>query len=489
MSPSSLPGRHGVLAPRFALPLLVLLAVLAGCTASDSVPGMHGAAARTTRVWVNLRSRPHLEAAPAIEDFAARGQFVVDELQRNAAASQGPLISLLQQRNAKFEPFWITNSVLVEADDETRKMIAGLPEVESIEPDEPIALNEPQNPVSNSAEPDVYSSGLTVEWNVNRTRAPEVWDNYHAEGAGIVIGIIDTGYSFHPAINQRYRGYRGVNTYDHNYNWYDPIAGDLAQCVKTPCDDNGHGTHVTGTAVGRDGDHVYGVAPEAQFISCRALKNGFGTTADIIKCYQWFLEPRDLNFSNPDTSLRPQIVSQSLGGSPSTAVAQSNTAMIAAGILSVAAAGNNGGCKTVSYPGGYPDVLAVGALGYESNTIAYFSSGGPSLYASAIKPDVMAGGASVTSAWLSNGYKTISGTSMATPAVSGVAALVMSAVPHYFDHPGDLISLLQATANRDVAGDTRNSNCGLGYPNNLTGWGEIDAYQAVHGGLLANPLK
>ncbi|HWC96275.1 MAG TPA: S8 family serine peptidase, partial [Candidatus Sulfopaludibacter sp.] len=205
---------------------------------------------------------------------------------------------------------------------------------------------------------------------------------------------------------------------------------------------------------------------------------------------QWFLEPRDLNGNNPETSRRPQIVSQSLGGGATTAMGEANTAMVAAGILSVAAAGNNGGCKTISYPGGFPDVLAVGALDHESSTTAYYSSGGPSsLYPSVFKPDVVAGGSDVTSAWLSNGYRTISGTSMATPAVSGVAALVMSAEPKWIGHPGGLINLLLLTANKDVVADTKKASCALGYPNNAFGWGEIDANAAVGFAQLAQPEK
>lgn len=470
---------------RVILPLLVLLVILAGCS-SDSVPAPHSATAGTTRVWVNLRSRPHLEAAADIADFTARGQFVVDELQRNAAESQGPLIAFLQQRNLTFKPFWITNSIVVDADDETRRQIAAMPDVESIEPEREIALDDPETTAT--ANPDVYSAGLDVEWNVSRTNAPKVWDSRDIQGQGIVVGVVDTGYAFHPALDERYRGYRNGSTPENTYNWADFVPKDRAACINTPCDGNGHGTHVTGTVLGRLGNHVYGVAPGAQFISCRALNDaGAGLWEYVVSCYQWFLAPTRLNGGNADASRRPNIISASLGGgSPVVALGEANTALVAAGILSVAAAGNNGGCKTVGYPGGYSDTLTVGALANKSSTIATFSSGGPSSIApSTVKPDVVAGGENVTSTWLSGGYKTISGTSMATPAVSGVAAVVMSAVPYYIGKPSELKTLLQDTANRNVSAGSR--SCGAGYPNNVTGYGEVDAWAAVQKGLLVHP--
>src|SRR5215469_11425483 len=151
-SPSS-----GRVAPavRALCSFLVLLAVLAGCATSDSVPGMSkfpsGDKAGTTRFFAMLRSKPHLEGAAAISGFGARGLFVVNELKRNAASSQGPVISFLEQRGVKYEAFWIANMIWVEGDDETRKLLAELPEVESIEPDATITLDDPPAPEFSSA--------------------------------------------------------------------------------------------------------------------------------------------------------------------------------------------------------------------------------------------------------------------------------------------------------------------------------------------------
>lgn len=458
------------------LPFFILLIVLAGCATSDSGPGKSEAVAGTTRFWVSLRSRPQLEAAPAITDYAARGQFVVDELHRNAAASQGPLISFLEQRNAKFETFWVANAIWVEADEETRKRIADLPDVESIDPDEPIVLNDPQVAVSSLPGPQATST-LEVEENVKRTRAPEVW-NLGAEGQNIVVGIVDTGVEWtHPALKDKYRG-NGSRGLNHNYNWYNTVDN---VCKTSPCDGNGHGTHVTGTVVGRDGNIAIGVAPGAKFIACKALSaGGSGSMSAVLGCYQWMLAPTELNGANPNPALRPQIVSASLGGGGKAAMIQAVANLQAAGILSVAAAGNSGGCDKVSFPGGAPDGLGVGALTADSaqNTMASFSSGGPAPGVVQVKPDLVAQGVAVKSAWPNNGYNTISGTSMATPAVSGVAALVMSAEPAWVGHPKELADLLRNTANSQVFLGSHPS-CGGGYPSKAYGWGMVDAYAAV----------
>jgi serine protease AprX len=470
---------------RAVFPFLILLMVLSGCTTSDSALGKSamrsGNPAGAMRFWVNLRSRPRLQGATAISDYAARGQFVVDELRRNAAASQGPVISILEQRNVKYQAFWIANSIWVEGDDETRKLLAELPEVESIEPDQQIVLDDPPPMASPAQQPITDASGLTIELNVSRVHAPEVWD-MGTDGTGIVVGVIDTGFVPHPAITSKFRGYKNTgSTFNNPYNWFD-AADDPAgnACFRAPCDDNGHGTHVTGTILGRDGNHAIGVAPGAQFIACRALRNGFGSAKSVVSCLQWFLAPTDLSGQNANSSLRPQIISASLGGGSNlTGLSEALSNLQAAGTLSVSAAGNSGACKTISYPAALNYGLAVGALTVDStNTLSTYSSSGPIPNSSLIKPDVVAQGDSVTSAWLRNGYNTISGTSMATPAVSGVAALVMSARPQWIGHPADVAELLRVTANPDVSAPKR-PTCNAGYPNMASGWGLVNAEAAV----------
>jgi subtilisin family serine protease len=230
---------------------------------------------------------------------------------------------------------------------------------------------------------------------------------------------------------------------------------------------------VTGTILGRDGANAIGVAPGAKFIACKAFNRGVGEWSTVIACLQWFMMS-----SNP--ALRPQIINMSLGGGNSLALAQAMTSLQATGTLPVAAAGNGGGCKKITYPGGLSDVLAVGALTDDesTNTLANYSSSGPLTNSSEIKPDVVAQGTNVRSAWLGGLYRSLSGTSMAAPAVSGVAALVMSARPSWVDHPADVAQLLRETANPNVSAPNR-PTCNGGDPNNASGWGMVDAQAAV----------
>jgi subtilisin family serine protease len=462
-------GRRIGLTFRAAVPLLILLIVLAGCATSDSVPGGSrlptGSAAGTSRFFVNLRSRPQLDAAAGIADNAARGQFVMDELRRNAASSQASLISFLNLRNVKHEAFWIANAVWVEADEKTRELIAGMPEVKSIEPDGQITLDDPPAAASSGPRATADATGLGIEPNVERVHAPEAWA-LGANGQGIVVGVMDTGFAKHPAISDRYDGF-----------WLDTSG----QRCSSPCDGNGHGTHVTGTILGRDGGDVIGVAPEAKFIACKALANdGSGTLQSVLECLQWFMAP------GGKVAARPSIVNMSLGGSgryEGWAAAINN--LQAAGTLSVAAAGNSGGCKTIVYPAAISEVLTVGAVRADSDTVSTYSSSGPVAAAGLIKPDLMAQGDLVRSAWPGPAYRSVSGTSMATPAVSGVAALVMSVAPHLIRSPADLATLLRNTANGNVSPDNR--TCG-GDKRYTVGSGLVDAHAAVLEALRPRPV-
>ena len=223
----SLPEARRVVALRDVVPFLILLAILSGCATSDSVPGgsrLPGeAASANTRFFVNMRGRPHPEGVAAISDYASRGNFVVDELRRTAAASQAPVISFLKQRRVKYEAFWIANTILVEAGDETRKLIAGFPEVESIEPDQQIVLDGTPA-IASAAQPSIADASelYMTGYNVARLHAPGVWKTA-TEGAGIVVGVIDSGFEPHPALNARFRGFKDEgDQFDNAYKALNP---------------------------------------------------------------------------------------------------------------------------------------------------------------------------------------------------------------------------------------------------------------------------
>jgi len=269
-----------------------------------------------------------------------------------------------------------------------------------------------------------------VEWNVSKVNAPAVWAQGFT-GQGVTVGIIDTGTDLsHPAVHDKYRGFnKETGAVDNNYNWFDAVNGKTA-----PYDDNEHGTHVTGTSVGGSPTgYAIGMAPDAKWVTSKILDgNGSGTLETVTKGLEWMLAPRDSAGANPDPTKAPDIVSNSWGTNNGKLTAFENIwkAFVAAGIEPVAAAGNAGPRpSTVGAPGSYPEGISVAATD-KDDKIASFSSRGPSPIKGADgsdhKPDVAAPGVNVTSSVPGGKYATFSGTSMATPAVTGVVALLLS---------------------------------------------------------------
>lgn len=228
-------------------------------------------------------------------------------------------------------------------------------------------------------------------WGVQRVKAALVWPR--AQGRGVKVAVIDTGIDpAHPDLRGAVAG--GFNAVD----------------VSKPgewSDKEGHGTHVAGTiGARRDGDGVVGVAPQASLYSVRVLdENGNGTYDDVIAGIQWAV----------DNGV--QVANMSLGadeGSP--ALEQAVKEASRRGLLIIAASGNAGG--PVGYPAKYPETIAVGASDKTDKT-AWFSNRGPEV-------DFIAPGVDVLSLKRGGGTETLSGTSMATPHVAGLAALALS---------------------------------------------------------------
>ena len=112
-----------------------------------------------------------------------------------------------------------------------------------------------------------------IEWNIRHINAEKGWKEFGTSGFGMLFASADTGVDFmHPALRGNYAGVQPNGEVDHNYSWWDGVKDALADgkgpCginSPVPCDDNGHGTHTTSTAVGREG---LGVAPGAKWIAC-----------------------------------------------------------------------------------------------------------------------------------------------------------------------------------------------------------------------------
>ncbi|MFQ5594752.1 MAG: S8 family serine peptidase, partial [Anaerolineae bacterium] len=218
---------------------------------------------------------------------------------------------------------------------------------------------------------------------------------------------------------------------------------------------------------------------------------GFGTPASYVDCFQFFLAPTDLDGQNPRSDLAPDIINNSWAcvesegchpGDPlwEDTIGPAVEALTSAGIAVVVSAGNAGpGCQSVRYPPAiYSQALSVGAT-QSGGLVAGFSSRGPvTVDGSGLPaPDLTAPGAKVISSFPGDSYVTMSGTSMAGPHVAGTIALLWSAQPQLV---GDLAVTEQVL--RASATPIADITCGGdadGLPNNVYGWGIINADAAV----------
>ncbi len=424
-----------------------------------------------------------LNADPETIKIAVRSA-VVTSLHQQAASSQATLLKFLENekingRVSSIKSYYIINLVYVRLSPELIETIASFPEVGSIEPNRKVELIRPRpGPV--------YPQTSSIGWNINHVKAPQVWNELGINGAGVVVGIVDTGVDWqHEALKTKYRGYNPANPNRpvHAYNWFDPYYYDEGDF---PDDWDGHGTHVTGTLVGAgpSGRNQIGVAPGSRWIAARGLDDdGYGTDADLLAALQWMLAPTPNHdgTGTPNPAMAPDIVNNSWGDD---AVCRPFYKRVIqnlrnAEILPVFAAGNEGpAAGTICLPGNYLESFTVGAIN-SNNALASFSSTGPGACGSFTKPNVSAPGVSIRSAlsWApdrNRGYEggaDWSGTSMAAPHVSGVAALLRSAKPSLT--VAQLEQVISSTAVKLT--NTRFPQS----PNHGFGHGLIDAYAAV----------
>jgi subtilisin family serine protease len=429
----------------------------------------------TATFWINLREKADLSAAAGIADRSAQGDFVYERLTETAASSQKGLLSLLEAEGVDHESFWIANTIRVTADRELLEQLAARPEVEQITADRVYDLPQP-------IEGKVENTIQAVEWGIDRINAPEVWSEFGTRGEGIVVGAIDTGALFnHSALVAQYRGNLGGGSFDHNYNWHDPslVCGNPSL---VPCDNNGHGTHVTGTMVGDDGDpgpNQIGVAPHAKWIIAKGCESSTCSNTALLSSGQFILAPTNLQNQNPDPARRPHIVNNSWGGGATTDpwYRQTVQAWVAAGIYPQFANGNNiPGCTAAGNPGNLEESYSTGAFDI-NNAIAGFSNRGPSAFGShIIKPNISAPGVNVRSSWNNGAYNAISGTSMASPHVTGAIALLWSLAPALERDIPATRALLDQTAI-----DVSDLTCGgTAENNNVWGQGRLDVLAAAN---------
>ncbi len=404
----------------------------------------------------------------------AQRSAVVSELKTTSLESQQNVTQYLEKQaekgNAKdIKSYYIVNGMAVTATKKNAQKNATFNEVEKKFPNETRQLF--KSKVAETKTPKTETE--KVEWNVDRIGAPQAWE-MGIDGSGTVVATIDSGVQWdHPALKEKYRGYdAATGEVDHDFNWFDATAGEAE-----PIDDLGHGTHVAGTMVGgeADGTNQIGVAPGAKFIAARAFSGRTGTDADILAAGEWILAPRDAD-GNARVDMAPDVVNNSWGGGAGLDEWYRDVVINwrAAGIFPQFAAGNvddenPGGPGSVANPGNYPESFATGATD-NNDKIAGFSLRGPSPY-DEIKPDISAPGAGIRSSVPGNGYAGNNGTSMASPAVTGVVALLRQVDASLSVDEIEEILINTATPLTD---DEYPES-----PNNGYGYGLVNAYNAV----------
>ncbi|MDQ2971851.1 MAG: S8 family serine peptidase [Pseudomonadota bacterium] len=442
------------------------------------------------------QAAPSLTPLDANADYKIHRRALVDALRSRATAQQADLRQWLDTRGIEYHAYWISNLVWARLSSADLSALAQRRDVAKVATNPQIPMHLPQQTAALQI-PDAVEA---IGWGVAKINAPLVWAAGF-NGQGVVIAGEDTGYQWnHPALINHYRGWDGAQA-DHNYNWHDAIHtnGGANVCgvdSPAPCDDDGHGTHTAGTFVGGDGgSNQIGVAPGSKWIGCRNMDAGAGTPARYIECMQWLLAPTDLADANPNPDLAPDIVSNSWSCPPSEGCTVGNeiqgavNAVVAGGIFFAAAAGNTNATHTNACgqineaPAIYDASFVVGATG-TADGLANFSLRGPVADSSLIRPDISAPGVSVCSSIPTNSYScAYSGTSMATPHVAGAAALVLSINPALKGHPDQIAQILRATAARTGVTDPIAQTCGgtlaSQWPNNMLGYGRVDAYAAA----------
>ncbi len=469
------------------------------------------------RVIVRLRdSRPSSVAsllaqdAPAEamprEQRVARRRALAASLQQHAQASQAGLRAFLSRPDiapqiSEMRSFWIFNGLALQTTPEVVKAIAAREEVASISLDEwrqwinadsrQSKIENPnpeiQNLKSGAVPPLLAARGLagpspeslparspvsvtlnnkvmsdppapgTTTWGIAQIRADQVWRGFNITGTGVVVANIDTGVDWnHPALRANYRGWGHGPVADHLRNWFDATN----EAATYPTDMHGHGTHTMGSIAGREG---IGVAPGARWMAAKGLNGaGYGLYSWLHAAFEFMLAP------GGDPAHAPDVLSNSWGSDNGldTEFTDDIAALRAAGIVVLFANGNKGPqAGTVGSPASLPGAFGVGASDPDDD-VAYFSSRGPSPFGPA-RPDIVAPGVGVLSTFPGGAYVTANGTSMATPHVAGVAALLLSANPAL-----TVISVTRALTSTAVPLSTT-------LPNNESGWGRVDAWNAV----------
>lgn len=416
-----------------------------------------------------------------------RREFVVNELKNFTKQSQAEIrefldIEALDNEVEDIHYFWITNVISCKTSKDIINILSKNPEINRIDHDE--SRNLLANRTSICAE---QPNPKEITYNVLKVNAPDVWNEGYT-GQGVIVAVIDVGVNYNHLDLESHMW----TSLSYPYHGYDFANND-----NNPMDIHGHGTHCAGTVAG-DGTagSQTGMAPNALIMAVKTLDDfGGGPESDSWAGFEFSVDNGAdiISFSvgwqhswNPDRETWRNILDNTL----------------AAGVIASIAAGNEGGTvnnpDNVRTPGDCPppwlnpDQTLVGGISANvcvgatnsADQIANFSCRGPSEWEhinpyndypfnpemGLLRPDVCAPGVDIKScnASQTNGYTVMSGTSMATPGVAGVMALLLSKSP---DLTPEALNMILETTSVDL---------GASGKDNIYGAGRIDAFEAYN---------
>lgn len=448
-------------------------------------------------------------------DRDARRAMLINHLEEQAKLSQADVLAYLKGEEAKgnvknIESFWISNSITCQANINVADNLSMRSDITHLGLNNDVQLLNPEN--IEVIEPSAKSrAGGSVVSHISQINADDVWDLGYT-GKNIVVAIIDSGTNIdhYDIRNHLWRGYIDTDNDGISDSWVN--GWNFVTNSSNIVDDYSHGSHCAGIVAG-DGNSGMksGVAPDAQIMTLKTVNRaGGGSPANMIKAVEFALK------NGAD------VISMSLGFKNSQIDDATKAALrktfentLAIGVVACAAVGNDGNKfgapNNVDVPascpppylhpdqkavcnGGLTSIISVGSVDSNDNYVSS-SSSGPSMWnitidgqyqyndypydgesnLGLIRPDICAPGELIISLNhnLNNKYTLMSGTSMATPCVAGVIALMLEKNPDLT--PGQICEILETTASKISESK-----------NNYTGSGRIDALAAINAVSASN---